>query len=262
MTGVQTCALPIFASNGNRYDQVEGEVHQKFTAATGTAARYGAGSGGSKQYTHQKHISNKNVKVKTLGEHAHQHDEGSMTTKVQQNFNVQSVGGNISAKADGGSIQHQASQDIIHKALSNFQATAGASMDMRAPTGQASFAGMQTAVNALGGVLNLVGQGGGINVDSLGGLLNLNGGIGSIISALGLQLNFDFGQSGDAESPPEAQGTQAEQPQQEPGVRRSRGRLSRVRGTARARCAHPHRVVRRPLPRGEPDARRRGAPRR
>ena len=45
-------------------------------------------------------------------------------------------------------------------------------------------------------------------------------------------------------------------------VRRPRRRLPRVRRAAGARRAAPRRVVRRPLPRGEPDARRRGAARR
>ena len=53
-----------------------------------------------------------------------------------------------------------------------------------------------------------------------------------------------------------------EQPEQEPGIRRPRRRLSRVRRGPDARRAAPQRVVRRSLPRGEPDARRRGAARR
>ena len=53
-----------------------------------------------------------------------------------------------------------------------------------------------------------------------------------------------------------------EQPEQEPRVRRPRRRLPRVRRSAGARRAAAHRVVRRALPRGEPDARRRGAARR
>ena len=46
-------------------------------------------------------------------------------------------------------------------------------------------------------------------------MLNLNGGIASIASALGLSLNFNFGQSADATQPPQLQGTQANQPTQE-----------------------------------------------
>ena len=50
----------------------------------------------------------------------------------------------------------------------------------------------------------------------------------------------------------------------EPGarLRRARGRLPRVRRAAGARRAAPHRVVRRALPRGKPDAGRRGPARR
>ena len=54
----------------------------------------------------------------------------------------------------------------------------------------------------------------------------------------------------------------AEQHEQEPRVRRPRGRLPRVRRGAHARRAAPHRIMRRPLPRREPDARRRSAARR
>ncbi len=54
----------------------------------------------------------------------------------------------------------------------------------------------------------------------------------------------------------------ARQPEPEPRIRRPRRRLPRVRRTAGARRARAPRVVRRPLPRGEPDAGRRGAARR
>ena len=53
-----------------------------------------------------------------------------------------------------------------------------------------------------------------------------------------------------------------EQSQQEPRIRRPRRRLPRVRRSAGARRAAAHRVLRRPLPRGKPDARRRSAARR
>jgi len=176
-----------------------------------------AGSGESSQPIHQVQVTQQGVKVKTQqADYNHEVSTGNMTTKVAQNYNVRSTGGNISAQAQGGSIQQQASQNIIHSAQSSYQATAGASMDMRAPSGAATFAGQSTNINSLGGILSMVSQGAGINVDALSGLLNLNGGIGSIISALGLQLNFDFGQSGDAAEVPTLQGTKADQPTEEP----------------------------------------------
>ena len=54
----------------------------------------------------------------------------------------------------------------------------------------------------------------------------------------------------------------AGQPQPEPRIRRPRRRLPRVRRTAGARRARAQGIVRRPFPRGEPDAGGRGAARR
>ncbi len=51
----------------------------------------------------------------------------------------------------------------------------------------------------------------------------------------------------------------AQQPEQEPRIRRPRGRLPRIRRAPRARRARADGVVRRPLPRREPDGRGRGA---
>jgi hypothetical protein len=187
-----------------------------YNAKFGSAQSYGAGSGGSGSSTptYQINVTKSGVKRKTKGNHNHEITSGDKTTKVSGNYNVNSTGGNISGKADGGSIQYQASQDIIHKASSNFQATAGSSLDIRAPSGQATFAGASTVINALSGALGIAGSSG-ISLDSLGSLLNLNSGIASIVSALGLNLNFDFGQSGDAEDAPPMKGSQANQPTQE-----------------------------------------------
>ncbi len=53
-----------------------------------------------------------------------------------------------------------------------------------------------------------------------------------------------------------------DQSEQEPGIRRPRRRLPRIRRRAHAGRAAARRILRRPLPRGEPDARRRSAARR
>lgn len=174
------------------------------------------GSIGDPTPIHQISVSSNGVKVKTQQtDYNHEVDQGNKTTKVTGNYNVQSTGGNISHQTQGGSIQQQASQNIIHSAQSSYQATAGSNMDLRAPSGSATFAGASTVINALSGALGIAGSGG-ISLDSLGSMLNLNGGIASIASALGLSLNFNFGQSADATQPPQLQGTQANQPQQEP----------------------------------------------
>jgi len=198
---------------GKGYKQILGDYSEQI----GYAQSYGAGPGGTGTTTpvHQVKITQTGRKRKTKGTDNHEITNGDKTTKVSGNYNVNSTGGNISGKADGGSIQYQASQDIIHSAQSNFQATAGSSLDIRAPSGQATFAGASTVINALSGALGIAGSSG-ISLDSLGSLLNLNGGIASIVSALGLNLNFDFGQSGDADAVPELQGVQSDQPDAEP----------------------------------------------
>lgn len=178
------------------------------------SSQSGGGSSES-QPIHQVSVSKKGVKVKTQqADYNHEVTTGNMTTKVAQNYNVKSTGGNISAQAAGGSIQQQASQNIVHKSGQSYQATAGASMDMRAPSGTASFVGGSTNISSLSGMLGIAGTAG-VAVDALGSLLNLNSGIAQIAQALGINLNFDFGQSADAASVPTLKGTQANQPTQE-----------------------------------------------
>lgn len=133
--------------------------------------------------------------------------QGSYQLKAQQQVGIKSTSQSIQVAAPSGSIQHEAGQ--------NYSATAQQSMDLRAPSGTATFAGQQTNVNAMGGALSMVGQGGGINMDSLGGLLNLNGGLGSITSALG-QLSFNFGDITSASGVPSITAKQVNQPQEEP----------------------------------------------
>jgi uncharacterized protein (DUF2345 family) len=133
--------------------------------------------------------------------------QGKFQLKAKQQVGIKSESQSIQVAAPSGSIQHEAGQ--------NYTATAQQSMDLRAPSGTATFAGQQTHVNADGGLLSLVGSGGGINMDSLGGLLNLNGGLGSIQSALG-QLSFNFGDIQGAINLPQFPTGQAGQAQQEP----------------------------------------------
>ena len=134
---------------------------------------------------------------------------GKYQVKATQQVGIKSDTSNIEVKAASGSIQQTAGQ--------NYSASAGSSMDMRAPSGAATFAGQSTNINSLGGILSMVSQGAGINVDALSGLLNLNGGIGSIVSQL-TQLEFNFGDILGAIDMPQISAAQADQPEQEPDL--------------------------------------------
>jgi hypothetical protein len=137
----------------------------------------------------------------------HQAQQGKYQVKAAQQVGIQSDSSNIQVKAVSGSIQQVAGQ--------SYTATAGSSMDMRAPSGSATFAGQSTNINSLGGILSMVSSGGALNLDSLGSLLNLNGGIGSIISAA-QQLTFTFGDIQGAVGIPTINAQRADQPTEEP----------------------------------------------
>jgi uncharacterized protein (DUF2345 family) len=94
--------------------------------------------------------------------------------KAQQDIGLSSSGGNIQAKASDG----------------NVEMTAQSKMDLRA-TGEASLSGSTTHVS--GQTVNVSGSST-TNIDGPSAL-NLNGGLSQVMSALGLQLNFNFGQT-------------------------------------------------------------------
>lgn len=100
--------------------------------------------------------------------------QNGVQVKAQQSVGITSTGGDIQAKAAGG----------------NVEMTAQAKMDLRA-SGQASLEGSTTHVS--GQTVNVKGSSI-TNIDGPSGL-NLNGGLSQVMSALGLQLNFDFGQT-------------------------------------------------------------------
>jgi uncharacterized protein (DUF2345 family) len=92
--------------------------------------------------------------------------------KAQQDVGISSTGGNIQAKSTAG----------------NVEMTAQAKMDLRA-SGEASLAAPTTHVS--GTTVNVSGSST-TNIDGPSGL-NLNGGVSQVMSALGLQMNFNFG---------------------------------------------------------------------
>ena len=203
---------------GKEETHIVGKKHQfklEFDpSASAARGKLGVGTGGSGQSVYQQTIdkngvqinNKKDLKHKVDGDTEHQHG-GDLKEKITGKKQTQAMQG----------IESESQQNYVVKAASNYQATAGASMDLRAPSGQASFAGATTVVNALSGALGIAGAAG-VNLDSLGSLLNLNSGIAQIVSALGLQLSFDFGDITSNIQLPDITGAQAEQPQEEPDL--------------------------------------------
>jgi hypothetical protein len=211
----------------NKTKKVKGEqTHQVGKTSNFTVAAFGdygpqqmhgplgaGGAGGSGQgYTEV--IKNDGTVKKTGKDHS-QKWQGNTEKHVTGNVK-EKITGKKQTQATGG-IEAESMANYVIKAASNLQGTAGAALDMRAPSGQASFAGASTVVNALSGALGIAGSAG-VSLDSLGSLLNLNGGIAQIVSALGLQLSFDFGDIVNNIQMPDISGIAADQPTEEPDL--------------------------------------------
>lgn len=134
------------------------------------------------------------VKVKAMQNIGVESTSGGITNQAQQNVQIKSTSGNIQASAAGGSVEM----------------TAQSKMDLRA-SGDASLHGSTTHVS--GQSVNVKGAAQ-TNIDGPSGL-NLNTGISTLMSALGLQMNFDFGQVTSALGIPDINGEKAEEPQEE-----------------------------------------------
>jgi hypothetical protein len=137
------------------------------------------------------------IKVKAMKDVGVESTSGGITSSAQQNIQMKSQSGDIQASATGG----------------NVEMTAQSKMDLRA-SGDASLHGSTTHVS--GQSVNVKGAAQ-TNIDGPSGL-NLNGGLSTLMSALGLQMNFDFGQVTSALGIPDISGGQAEQPQEEPDL--------------------------------------------
>jgi hypothetical protein len=137
------------------------------------------------------------IKVKAMQNVGVESTSGGITNQAQQNVQIKSTSGNIQASAAGGSVEM----------------TAQSKMDLRA-SGAASLHGSTTHVS--GQSVNVKGAAQ-TNIDGPSGL-NLNSGLSTLMSALGLQMNFDFGQVTSALGVPDITGQQAEEPQEEPDL--------------------------------------------
>lgn len=115
----------------------------------------------------------------------------SMKLKSKKDFGVESAdnGVEVKAKQDIG-IQSQSGDIQARAQAGNVEMTAQAKMDLRA-TGDASLSGSTTHVSGQTVHVN------GTSTTNIDGpsALNLNGGLGQVMSALGIQLNFDLGQA-------------------------------------------------------------------
>ena len=149
------------AEKGNFHSETkDGEVHVKST--------------GKMNYE----SSEEAIKMTAEKDFGIESKSNGVQVKAQQDVGVTSTGGDIQAKAVGG----------------NVEMTAQAKMDLRA-TGQASLEGSTTHVS--GQTVHVKGSSM-TNIDGPTGL-NLNSGLSTLMSALGLQLNFDFGEFASAE---------------------------------------------------------------
>lgn len=131
------------------------------------------------------------VHVKSKGAINVQSTDENMKFKSKKDFGVESEDNGIEVKAKQDIGLTSSSGDIQAKASAgNVEMTAQAKMDLRA-TGDASLHGSTTHVS--GQTVHVQGSST-TNIDGPSAL-NLNGGLGQIMSALGLQMNFDFGQA-------------------------------------------------------------------
>jgi hypothetical protein len=135
------------------------------------------------------------VHVKSTGKMNYESSEDAIKMTSEKDFGLESKTRGIQAKAQQSIGLSSTSGDIQAKAAGgNVEMTAQAKMDLRA-TGQASLEGSTTHVS--GQTVHVKGSSM-TNIDGPSGL-NLNGGLSTLMSALGLQLDFDFGQIASAE---------------------------------------------------------------
>lgn len=118
--------------------------------------------------------TDENMKFKSKKDMGLESADNGIQVKAQQDIGLSSTSGDIQASATGG----------------NVEMTAQSKMDLRA-TGDASLSGSTTHVS--GTTVHVKGSST-TNIDGPSAL-NLNSGVSQLMTALGLQLNFDFGQA-------------------------------------------------------------------
>jgi hypothetical protein len=128
--------------------------------------------------------------VKSKGAVNVESTDENMKFKSKKDFGIESEQNGIQVKAQKDIALSAATGDIqADSQAGNVEVKAQSKLDLRA-TGEASLHGSTTHVS--GQTTTHVTGGTSVNVDGPSGL-NLNGGLGQLMSALGLQLDFDFG---------------------------------------------------------------------
>lgn len=126
----------------------------------------------------------------------HTVEEGDYKVTAQQgDIGHESSQGNVQVSAQSGGIKHQA-QKFSGNYTQSADITTQQTLDLRS-SGEASLSGSTTHVS--GQTTTHITGGTSVNVDGPSAL-NLNGGLGQVMSALGLQIPFNFGQTSDAET--------------------------------------------------------------
>lgn len=143
------------------------------------------------------------VHVKSKGKMNYESSDEAIKMTAQKDFGVESKQNGVQVKAQQSIGLKSTSGDIQASAAGgNVEMTAQSKMDLRA-TGEASLQGSSTHVS--GQTVHVNGSSM-TNIDGPSGL-NLNSGMSTLMSALGLQLNFDFGQF--ASDEPKSKGVHA-----------------------------------------------------
>jgi uncharacterized protein (DUF2345 family) len=122
--------------------------------------------------------TDKSGKITTKQDMGIESQNSGVNVKAQNNIGLQSTSGDIQAKSTAGNVEVTAQQSL------DLRASQKASLS--APT---TYVSGDTTTNIKGGTS--------VNVDGPSAL-NLNGGMSQVMSALGLQMNFNFGSGGDA----------------------------------------------------------------
>jgi len=146
------------------------------------------------------------VHVKSKGKMNYESSDEAIKMTAEKDFGIESKSNGVQVKADKDVGISSTTGDIQAKsAAGSVEVKAQQKVDVRA-TGDAHFGGAKTSIEGQT-MTTIVGQSS-VNVDGPSGL-NLNSGLGlsNIMSALGLQMNFDFGQF--ASDDPKSRGVHA-----------------------------------------------------
>jgi hypothetical protein len=215
-TGQNSPMVVANLGNGKNYVSGAGDWHYTQGSSGAVGIKYGSTGGAGTEYQLRRVIDSKGEHKEVADDIRHTVKLGNYNFSIQEGNHTTQVTGQKSVKAGSSNETVTSGNKVVtvQQGSSSHVVTTG-SMEMRAPSGSASFVGGSTNISSLSGLLGMAGTAG-VALDSLGSLLNLNGGIAQIASALGISLPFDISSPTQADTVPQLQGTQANQPTQEP----------------------------------------------